>query len=115
MLRPVKLLQRFENVNAGEVAGFAPDVCDRLIAAGAAEPYKPDAPAAEKKAPAPKPPVQPVRKADAAVVEIPADWQRKNSADMVALAAQLVDVEPANRNAAITVIEAELAERAKQP
>jgi hypothetical protein len=36
---PVKMLGYYNGINAGEIAGFVPEVAERLIEQGLAEPY----------------------------------------------------------------------------
>jgi hypothetical protein len=49
---PVKLLQYFGGVNAGEIAGYVPEVATRLIEQGFAEAYAPEAETAAPDTPA---------------------------------------------------------------
>jgi hypothetical protein len=56
-MRPLRLLKQHSRYNAGEIAGFEETEAARLIANKIAEAYVPEgaAPAAEDKAPEPKP------------------------------------------------------------
>ena len=66
-LTPVRLLQRFDRCNAGEIAGFPPEVARALIERGMAVPYSRPSPApvtapanaAAVAAPTPKGPERP--------------------------------------------------------
>lgn len=81
------------------------DIAERFVRRGVAEPV--DGPSTKKKEP------ERTRLDNAAVIEIPRDYMKLSAQDAKDLAAKLADPAVTNRNDALEVIEAELAERAK--
>ena len=71
--KAVRMLEPFDVYNANEIAGFAPEMADQLIASGMAEPYPPvDVTAKAKRLESPPPPAKPSPATKTAPAEKPA-------------------------------------------